>query len=258
MREGVRINKFLAERLGISRREADELVAAGKVTINGEPAVIGSKVDKTDKVCYNSKELPAEATYVYYLFNKPVGYVCSRNRQGKEPTIYDLLPPSMQHLKNVGRLDRASSGVLLLTNDGDLAFQLTHPKFVKQKIYEVTLHQPLTPEDRRKITEEGVEIADGLSKFEIADNPHPSQADTPLKQQKRQRAAAAQAGAANDVAGDAPDGLHLIVTLTEGRNRQIRRTFAALGYNVLTLHRTQFGKYALGDLEPGAYRAVEK
>lgn len=283
-RKGVRLNKFLAERLGISRREADDLIRAEKIMLNGETAIIGSKVDKTDKVCYNGKELPAEAEYVYYLLNKPVGYVCSRNKQGAYPTIYELLPKNMQRLKNVGRLDRTSSGVLLLTNDGDLGFQLTHPQFVKQKVYEVTIHKPLTPEDRRKITEEGVPIADGLSRFEIADNLHATGEDTPLKQQKAQRALKRQAlqdaktaaaqSAANpddaeaaklaaaaqqtaDNAGTGPDGFHLIVTLTEGRNRQIRRTFSALGYNVLTLHRTRFGKYELGDLKPGEYRPTE-
>ncbi len=249
MSEGVRINKFLAERLGISRREADDLVKANKVTLNGTPAVIGSRVGPTDEVRYEDKVLPAKAKYVYYLFNKPVGYVCSRSKQGKDPTIYELLPSDMQHLKNVGRLDRTSSGVILLTNDGDLGFQLTHPKFVKQKVYEVTIHQPLTPEDRRKITEDGVEIADGISKFAIADNLHPSSNDTPLKQQKALKR--------RDLKPDEPDGFHLIVTLTEGRNRQIRRTFSALGYNVLTLHRIRFGKYELGDLPSGEYRPTE-
>ena len=283
MRE-TRINKYLAERLGVSRREADEMVRAGKVALNGKVAEIGNKINKGDKVVCDGKELPEQVDYIYYAFNKPVGFVCSRNQQGKDPTIYELLPKNMQSMKNVGRLDRESSGMMILTNDGDFGYQMTHPSFVKSKIYEVTLHKPLAPEDRAKITSEGVEIADGISRFEIEDNLNPPD-DTPKRQLKaqrrahqqaavRQRAAALEAvkaaaqsgintaelraknGAADEEEPEA-DGLHLIVTLTEGRNRQIRRTFSALGYNVLALHRTKFGDYELGDLQPGEYRQIE-
>lgn len=238
----------------MSRREADELVSAGKVIINGKTAELGNQVEPGDLVVCDGKELPKEVEYIYYALNKPVGYVCSRNKQGKDPTIYELLPPSMQSLKNVGRLDRESSGIIILTNDGDFGFQMTHPSFVKTKVYEVTLHRPLTPEDRAKITGAGVKISDGISRFKIEDNPNPP-ADTPRKQLKARRRA--QHETAADAAAT-PDGLHLIVTLTEGRNRQIRRTFAALGYNVLTLHRIEFGKYQLGDLRSGQYRQIEK
>lgn len=239
-----RLNKFLAERLGISRREADGLIENGLVSINGERAQLGNRVDKNDVICYNNKTIPHDIKYSYYSYNKPVGYVCSRNRQSKDMTIYDILPDEFRNFKNVGRLDKMSSGIILLTNDGDFAFQMTHPKFFKQKIYEVTVHKSLTEEDRQKITEEGVEIGDGLSKFEVIYNPNPPRDDIPKSQQKTMHFGA--------------DPLHLIVTLTEGRNRQIRRTFAALGYNVLTLHRIKFGDYELGDLKPGEYREIQK
>ena len=133
MRE-TRINKYLAERLGVSRREADEMVRAGKVTLNGKVAEIGNKINPGDKVVCEGKELPEQVDYIYYAFNKPVGFVCSRNQQGKDPTIYELLPKSMQSMKNVGRLDRESSGMMILTNDGDFGYQMTHPSFVKSKI----------------------------------------------------------------------------------------------------------------------------
>ena len=239
-----RLNKFLAERLGISRREADDLIANGLVSINGERAQLGNRVDKNDKICYNNKTVPHDVAYVYYAYHKPVGYVCSRNRQSKDMTIYDILPNEFRSFKNVGRLDKMSSGIILLTNDGDFAFQMTHPQFFKQKIYEVTVHKPLTEADRQKITQEGVEIGDGLSKFDVIYNPDPPRGDLPKSQQKTLHFGA--------------DPLHLIVTLTEGRNRQIRRTFAALGYNVLTLHRIKFGDYELGDLKPGEYREIQK
>lgn len=252
----IRLNKFLAERLGVSRREADDLIAAGKITINGHPATLGNQVDKNDKICYNNEPVPQKITYSYYAFNKPVGYVCSRHHQSDTPTIYDILPEELRHFKNVGRLDRMSSGLLLLTNDGDFAFQMTHPKFIKQKVYEVTLHKPLLPQDLRRISEDGVLISDGLSKFQVSYNPHPSVTDLPKKQRDILHARMQSRPSKNDQ--PAPDGLHLIVSLSEGRNRQIRRTFGALGYNVLRLHRTKFGPYDLGDLPPGHYLEIQK
>lgn len=221
----LRLNKFLAERIGVSRREADELISAGKVTVNGEVAPLGfclptpEKLDNFPKVCYNGKIVPLSADFLYLAFNKPVGYVCSRRAQGDAPTLYALLPKEYQKLKTVGRLDKDSSGLILLTNDGDFAFQMTHPKFRKTKVYEVELDRPLEPLHQQMISDFGVEIGDGVSKFKIIKN------------------------------GEAS----YIVILHEGRNRQIRRTFAALGYTVVKLHRTQFGKYELGDLESGKY-----
>ena len=133
----IRLNKFLAERLGVSRREADGLISAGKVFVGDKPAILGARIDKNSKVCYNKKVIPFETDFLYLAFNKPVGYVCSRRAQGNTPTLYELLPKEYQKLKTVGRLDKDSSGLILLTNDGDFAFQMTHPKFHKEKVYEV-------------------------------------------------------------------------------------------------------------------------
>ena len=119
----LRLNKFLAERIGVSRREADELIAAGKITINGKVATLGARLDKNDKVCYNKNIIPFQAEFFYLLFHKPVGYVCSRRAQGNAPTIYELLPARYHNLKTVGRLDKDPSGLILLTNDGDFPRQ---------------------------------------------------------------------------------------------------------------------------------------
>lgn len=232
----LRLNKFLAERLGVSRREADELISAGKVTVDGQPAVLGSRIDKNSKVCYNKKTVPFETTFLYLAFHKPVGYVCSRRSQGGTPTLYQLLPSKYHKLKTVGRLDKDSSGLILLTNDGDFAFQMTHPKFRKTKIYEVELNKPLQPFHQQMISDYGVILDDGPSQFQI------------IKNQTVHNAHLAK-----------PQNLppQYTVILTEGRNRQIRRTFAALGYQVTKLHRTQFGKYKLGHLQPGKYDIIK-
>ena len=241
----VRLNKFLAERLGVSRREADELIRANQISINGKIAQIGDKVDKTSKVCYNNKDIPVQTDYLYLAFNKPIGYVCSRRTQGDTPTIYSLLPDKYHKLKTVGRLDKDSSGLILLTNDGDFAFQMTHPKFRKQKIYEVNLDKALEPLHQQMISDYGVALTDGLSRFKIINNQSFN-----LSSSKNRHNSSNSPHQTKQP--------QYTVFLTEGRNRQIRRTFAALGYKVIKLHRISFGKYELGNLATGKYIEVQK
>lgn len=246
----VRLNKFLAENLGVSRREADDLIAAGKIQVNGKTAVLGARImlpteeetvadqdpiDFLPKVCYNGKIIPLISGYTYLALNKPVGYVCSRKRQGDFPTLYELLPERYHSLKTVGRLDKDSSGLILLANDGDFAFQMTHPKFIKTKVYEVELDQPLQPLHQQMIADFGIELPDGRSQLGLA----------------RLERGEGALGA---------DGSRRFwrVTMSEGRNRQIRRTFGALGYAVQKLHRTDFGPYRLDGLEPGQFVEVRK
>ncbi|MBQ1387792.1 rRNA pseudouridine synthase [Candidatus Saccharibacteria bacterium] len=226
--QSIRLNKFLAERLGVSRREADDLIVVGKVFIDEKPAILGARIDKNSKVCYNKKIIPFETEYLYLAFNKPIGYVCSRRVQGDVPTLYELLPEEYRKLKTVGRLDKDSSGLILLTNDGNFAYQMTHPKFHKEKVYEVTLDRPLEPLHQQMISDYGIMLDDGPSKFTVA-----TSATGPAERTR------------------------FTVILTEGRNRQIRRTFAALGYRVTALHRTQFGKYQLSGLKPGKYVTIK-
>lgn len=220
----MRINKWLASASGLSRRKADDAIQAGRVRVNGQPAEQGMDVSTPDAVTLDGRQLQLPEQMVTILLNKPVGYVVSRDGQGSR-TIYDLLPPEYQNLKPVGRLDKDSSGLLLLTNDGDLANELTHPSHQKQKVYEVTLDKPLEPLHRQMINGHGVQLDDGPSKLQL----------------ERQ-----QDG----------DDRRWIVTMHEGRNRQIRRTFAALGYTVTRLHRIKLGEYNLAELQLASIKAV--
>lgn len=233
MEKSTRLNKLLAEQLGISRREADESIEKGHVTINGAKAELGSRVNRgVDLVSVNGAPLATEQVQlVYVMLNKPVDYVCSRRQQGNIPTIYALLPANYHHLKTVGRLDKDSSGIILITNDGDFAHRLTHPSFKKNKLYYVTLRKPLEPLHQQMINNHGVQLEDGGSKFVVS-----SLTDTPEL-------------------SIYPEHTYRI-EMSEGRNRQIRRTFGALGYSVVGLHRTQFGNFALGNLASGSYASV--
>lgn len=228
----IRLNKFLAERLGLSRREADDVIANGQVKVNDQVATLGARIDNKAKVCYNNKIVPFKTDYIYLAFHKPIGYVCSRRPQGATPTIYDILPKKYRTLKTVGRLDKDSSGLILLTNDGDFAYQMTHPKFRKTKVYEVDLNKPLQPLHQQMISDYGVMLDDGPSKFKVMRDMH---SDKITKKESSDK---------------------YLVTLAEGRNRQIRRTFAALGYRVTKLHRIQFGKYELKNLQEGNYISI--
>lgn len=222
-----RVNKYLAHATGLSRREIDNAVAAGRVTINGKTAIMGAQVADADTVLFDGKHVGRNQSYTYLLLHKPVGYVCSRRRQGDTPTIYELLDEKLQPLKAVGRLDRESSGLLLLTDDGDFAHQMTHPKFHKRKVYEVELDHELTPLHQQMIDDYGVTLEDG-----------PSQLTLERMSEAERRT--------------------WRVVMSEGRNRQIRRTFASLGYVVTKLHRTNFGPYALEDLPEGKTKETSR
>lgn len=217
----MRLNRFMAASTGISRRQADKLISGGTVTINGSIATLGSTVKDGDCVKLKGKILNIKTSFINVLLNKPTGYVCSRQGQGN-PTIYELLPVNLQHLKLAGRLDKDSSGLVLLSDNGQLIYDLTHPSSQKTKIYEVKLNKPLNAASLKTITNKGVILDDGLSQFKI----------------------------------EQPSNQILKITMHEGRNRQIRRTFKALGYTVVKLHRTQVGSYELGNLKFGQYKQL--
>ena len=130
----MRLNKFLAERLGISRREADNLIENKRVQVDGRSAEVGMQVAENQDVIVDGRKIDYTHNYTYLMLNKPRGYVSSRKKQGDTPTLYELLPEKWQSLKTVGRLDKDSSGLILLTDDGDFAFQMTHPKFLRLKL----------------------------------------------------------------------------------------------------------------------------
>lgn len=223
-----RLNKFLALQLGISRRQADELIEKGRISINGKAAKLGERFKEGDEIKLGEKIISkTREEKKYVIFNKPRGYVCSRKKQGEDETIYTILPKEFSILKPVGRLDKDSSGILILTNDGDFAFQMTHPKFRKVKEYLVSLDAPLQPIHQQMIADFGINLTDGKSQLGL------ERLDDSRKNWK--------------------------VIMSEGRNRQIRRTFSAIGYEVEELHRTVFGSYILPkDLNFGDFRKVEK
>jgi 23S rRNA pseudouridine2605 synthase len=217
IRPKMRLNQYIALHTGISRRSADKLIKEGRVSVNGQAPLIGHQVEPHDKVEVSGLKIKHKIKLVTIILNKPAGYVCSRAGQGSK-TVYELIPEEMSHLKPVGRLDKDSSGLLLMTNDGSLANQLTHPYHQKRKIYEVRLSKSLTPHDKANI-EVGVDLEDGPSNLELKGS-----------------------------------GAKWSVIMHEGRNRQIRRTFAALGYKVEKLHRIQFGNYSLEDIPSGKWK----
>ncbi|MEO5690573.1 MAG: pseudouridine synthase [Candidatus Saccharimonadales bacterium] len=219
-----RLNKFIAHSAGLSRREADDAIALGRVMVNGIRAELGTQVGPDDIVMLDKTQITESTHYTYIALHKPVGYVCSRRAQGDTSTIYSLLPADQHNLKAVGRLDKDSSGILLLTDDGDFAHSMTHPKFHKTKSYLVTLDAPLAPLHHQMINDIGVQLEDGRSQLQL------------------------------EKMDD--DAMSWRITMHEGRNRQIRRTFSALGYTVVTLHRTQFGPYSLGELQSGKTTTV--
>ena len=222
----LRLNKHLALQLGVSRREADLLIERGQVTVNDKVATLGARFQEGDTIAVKGEPLAAPVNYQYLLLNKPAGYVCSRKAQGDSPTIYEILPAEYHILKPVGRLDRNSSGLILLTNDGDFAYRMTHPKFAKTKVYNVRLDNDLEPLHQQMISDYGVQLEDGPSKLHLER----------LRDDNRKE---------------------WRVVMSEGRNRQIRRTFLSLGYEVKKLHRTNFGNYSLGDMKPGEHALTD-
>jgi 23S rRNA pseudouridine2605 synthase len=217
----IRLNKYIALQTGVSRRQADDLIASGNVIVNDKIAILGSRVNEGDDVKINNKSIDGDVKFVYLLLNKPVGLVCSRKQQGNNRTIYSILPSKYRDLKTVGRLDKDSSGLIILTNDGDFAFRMTHPEFKKEKVYYTTLDRNLEASDESKINTGKVSLDDGVSHMSI----------TAKNNDRRQWK----------------------IVMHEGKNRQIRRTFRTLGYAVKKLHRIEFGDFKLNDLAPGEY-----
>ncbi len=223
---GVRLNKYLAKCGVASRRRADELIAAGLVHVNGRVVTkLATLVDEGNRVEVNGVAVapPPESTYL--LLHKPSGVVTTmRDPQGR-PTVAELLPQGARVVP-VGRLDYATSGVLLLTDDGELAHRLLHPRFGVEKTYRAAIGGRLSSDDVRRLSS-GILLDDF-------------------------RAAAAKVR----VVATRRDRCIVDVTLHEGRNRQVRRMFEALGHPVLALSRTRFGPLSLGELPPGRARPL--
>jgi 23S rRNA pseudouridine2605 synthase len=218
----MRINAFLSLAGVASRRKADQLIKQGRVSINGEPAQLNSQVQDSDAVKVDGRTVNATKP-AYILLNKPAGYLTTLSDPEGRPTVMDLVELDLP-LKPVGRLDFNTSGALLLTNDGQLAQQLTHPAHKFEKVYEVKVAGRITDEILNKLSI-GIKLDDGMTAPAIA----------------------AQTG---------PNTLQL--TIREGRNRQVRRMMEAMGLRVKRLHRSGFGPLKSDNLKAGQWRELSK
>lgn len=224
---GVRINKYLADAGVCSRREADKFIEAGVVTINGKVVTaLGTKVMYGDVVKFNDTTLvPEKKTYV--LLNKPKGYVTTLDDPHADKIVIDLIRGCKERVYPVGRLDKATTGLLLLTNDGDLTEFLAHPRNNKKKIYQATLHKPITQADLEKLFI-GIELEDG-----------------PIKADQISYV-------------DAHDKSIVGIEIHSGRNRIVRRMFEHVGYKVKKLDRVYFAGLTKKNLPRGKWRYLSE
>lgn len=231
-----RLQKVLARAGVASRREAEKLIQEGRVTVNGRVIrELGVKVDaamdevRVDTVAIARSAAAGDEPRTYLLLNKPKGVVCTVRDPHGRPTVVDLVPPREgKRLYPVGRLDEDSEGLVLLTDDGDLTERLTHPRFGVPKVYDVRVRGLLRADDARRF-EEGVWLSEGRT--------------------GRSRVRIRRAGR---------EVTHVAITLTEGRNREIRRAFAKLGFHVLSIRRIRIGPVGGRGLPVGAYRPLDR
>ena len=224
IKEVVRLNKYIANSGVCSRREADTLIQSGVVTVNGEVVTeLGTKVNVlTDDIRFNGERLKGEEK-VYILMNKPKGYVTTASDPHAEKTVMDLLKGCPSRVFPVGRLDKNTTGVLMFTNDGEMAERLTHPSYNKKKIYQVILDHPLAEEDKEKVLA-GIELTDGVI-------------------------------AADELEYiDQRDHRQLGIEIHSGKNRIVRRIFESLGYEVKALDRVYFAGLTKKGLKKGDWR----
>jgi len=224
-----RINRILSEAGLASRRKADELIKSGRVMLNGKILrKLGVKADwGKDSIKLDGREIPKPAEKIYLMLNKPFGYVCTLNDPEGRRIVTDLLRDIPQRIYPVGRLDFDSMGLLLLTNDGDFSFQLTHPKYHIPRTYKVTVRGDVTENDINTI-KNGMELEDGFISASSA-----------------------------ALIGRQGEKSLVRLTIAQGRNRIIRRMIETLGYSVVHLVRIGFGSLELGNLKVGRYRNLE-
>jgi 23S rRNA pseudouridine2605 synthase len=218
----VRLNAFLARAGVASRRKADELIKAGRVTVNGEPGQLNTFVGKRDRVELDGQPL-ARQRLAYVLLHKPAGVVTTASDPQGRPTVVELVSDHEVRLVPVGRLDADTTGALLLTNDGELAHRLAHPRYEAEKVYETEVEGQPSDEALARL-EQGVELDDG-----------------PTAPAKTRRLG--------------PNVVEL--TIHEGRKHQVKRMLAAVGHPVRSLHRSRYAGLTLEGLEPGAWRELE-
>ena len=223
----MRINKYIASSGFCSRRKADELIEAGRVQVNGKTVtLLGYEIRTKDKVAIDGKTLRM-MKLEYYRFYKPTGYITTSDDEKGRKTIYDILPDELKHLKPVGRLDKDSSGLLILTNDGNLVYELTHPSIKVAKVYRVTVDAFLKVEDLEKLAK-GIEIEKGKIAYCDCEIIERTKNETLLE-----------------------------VTLYQGLNRQIRKMIEHIGYNVVHLKRIRHATIDLVGLKKGQYKPIK-
>lgn len=223
----MRLQKYLASCGIASRRKCEQLILEGKISVNGQVVqTLGTQVNEEDEVYYNHKRVRLEEEYVYYMLNKPTGYVTTVQDEKQRATVLDLMKDVKARIFPVGRLDYNTSGLLLLTNDGALTYGLTHPKHHVNKTYEVKVSG--------KVSERSLEM---LRKGVMIDHrkTHPAEVEMIKENEKH---------------------TWIKITIHEGRNRQIRKMCEAVGYPVVQLKRVSVGKIQLGSLKLGQYRTL--
>lgn len=222
--EKMNLQKFIALSGVCSRRAAETLIRAGRITLNQKRAIVTDRVAPDDVVRMDGKAISPPVTHLTIAFNKPEGYVCTRAQFTTEKNIFLLLPKT-ERLFSVGRLDKYSSGLLILTTDGDLAQKLTHPKFEHEKEYQVVTTNAVTEKQLAQLRR-GVDIAEG---------------DGVVRPQSLLK----------------KNEYTTTVVLTQGKKRQIRRMFAAVGLSIQSLERTRIGKLTLGTIAKGEFRELQ-
>ena len=222
----MRLNKYLSSHGVCSRREADRLIDEGRVAVNGETAAIGLQVSEEDSVTVDGKPVRQTVEEIFLAVNKPRGVVVTTDRTWGDPVLEDIVS-CRERVFAVGRLDKESEGLILMTNNGELAERIMHPRYEIQKTYNVTLKGHLTPETLHRMTTRGVCLDDGWQKFDKAT----------LLTSTREYST-------------------VRVTLHSGKNRIVRRMFAALGFTVIKLVRMKIGPISLGTIKSGSYRML--
>ena len=233
--EEVRLQKFLAEAGIASRRKCEELIQSGKVMVNGKVVeTLGTKINpKEDKVTYNGKIVENSLQKTYILLNKPIGYVTTAKDQFKRDTVLDLIKINKRSVP-CGRLDMYTSGALILTDDGDFVYKITHPKHEIEKTYTVTIKGIVTNEEVQKLRQ-GVEIDDNGEKYIT----------------KKANVRILKTDIEKDIS-------RLEIVIHEGKNRQVRKMCEAVGRKVLALHRSKIGNIGVKDLKIGTWRYLKK
>lgn len=222
----MRINKYLSECGIASRRASDDLIREGRVFINGKAAALGDDVGEKDEVTLDGTPVTRSVSHRYFVMNKPKGYVCTVEDDRGRKTVMQLLPPDAGRVYPVGRLDYDSEGLLLLTDDGELTFRLTHPKNEIPKTYLVRIEGSIGEQQLNKLRS-GVELDGKLTKR------------CKIK-----------------VVETDKEYTKLHITITEGRNRQVRRMFETVGKEVVFLKRIRIGELSLGSLDRGKVRKL--